>query len=442
MAQQGGNIDFTRDEVVVLYDAYREILQRTSSFSKTDPAVQLLSETFRGLGIHPGAEQDPRFRSAEGIAGRLRTIHRVHEGILNKQKLLLLNEVVAVYRDDPVGLSRDAAAILSRNCVRYWWVNQNKTFKHEYEGGYLWSPKRSKGDRRNPFYDFMLGVQPGDVIFSFAGTVIPAISIAQSTAYEFPKPVEFGNTGQNWEKVGWKVTLRYFPLANAIRPADHMDVLAPLLPDKYSPLQASGRGKEFYLTTVPESLAQALIGLIGAEAKELVGVNRVADSPFEQPDQATRDLDEWEDRVADAIQEDGTLDSTEKKALVKARRGQGLFKKNVRMIESRCRITKVDRIQHLIASHCKPWRDCETNSERLDGENGLLLTPTMDHLFDRGYISFEGQGKLLVSPVAHKESMVRMGIDPGVRVDVGAFSEGQRNYLEYHRNQVFLEARK
>ena len=74
----------------------------------------------------------------------------------------------------------------------------------------MWSPKRSKGDRRNPFYEFMLGVQPGDIVFSFAGTVIPAIGVAQSTAYEFPKPIEFGASGKNWERVGWKVAIRYF----------------------------------------------------------------------------------------------------------------------------------------------------------------------------------------------------------------------------------------
>jgi len=50
----------------------------------------------------------------------------------------------------------------------------------------------------------------------------------------------------------------------------------------------------------------------------------------------------------------------------------------------------VDRPEHLRASHCKPWCDCESNEERLNGENGLLLTPSIDHLFDRGFISFEG----------------------------------------------------
>jgi putative restriction endonuclease len=58
---------------------------------------------------------------------------------------------------------------------------------------------------------------------------------------------------------------------------------------------------------------------------------------------------------------------------------------------------------NFFASHIKPW--CEsTNEERLNGENGLLLTPSIDHLFDRGFISFEDNGELLISDVAHKES--------------------------------------
>jgi len=57
----------------------------------------------------------------------------------------------------------------------------------------------------------------------------------------------------------------------------------------------------------------------------------------------------------------------------------------------------VDRPEHLIASHCKPWRDCDNFYERLDGENGLLLTPIINHLFDREFIGFESSGRLVVT---------------------------------------------
>ncbi len=108
-------------------------------------------------------------------------------------------------------------------------------------------------------------------------------------------------------------------------------------------------------------------------------------------------------------------------------------------VETHCRVTGVDRIEHLRASHCKPWRD-SSDAERLDGENGLLLTPSIDHLFDRGFISFEKNGTLIVSPIAHRRSLERMGIPVGERVNVGGFSDGQKRYLEFHRERVFLEA--
>jgi putative restriction endonuclease len=113
--------------------------------------------------------------------------------------------------------------------------------------------------------------------------------------------------------------------------------------------------------------------------------------------------------------------------------------KRVTRIEDRCRITGVSNLTHLIASHCKPWRD-SSNEERLDGENGVLLTPNIDHLFDRGFIGFECSGELIVSPVAHRPSLQTMGIETEHRVNVGAFTEGQKHFLEFHRNSVLLKA--
>src|SRR3982750_1519858 len=79
--------------------------------------------------------------------------------------------------------------------MRYWWVNQNQTYRHEVTGGYLWSPKRNANGARNPFYESMRGVAPGDLIFSFMDTRILAIGIAQSYCLEGPKPLEFGTSG-------------------------------------------------------------------------------------------------------------------------------------------------------------------------------------------------------------------------------------------------------
>jgi hypothetical protein len=93
--------------------------------------------------------------------------------------------------------------------VRFWWVNQNQTYRHEVTGGYLWSPKRKRGGQLNPFYEFMREVAPGDLVFSFADTRIRAFGLAQSYAYEAPKPPEFGRVGHNWDEIGWRVEVTF-----------------------------------------------------------------------------------------------------------------------------------------------------------------------------------------------------------------------------------------
>ena len=321
--------------------------------------------------------------------------------------------------------------------VRYWWVNQNQTYRHEVHGNYLWSPKRKANQARNPFYDFMREVSPGDVVFSFSDTVVRAIGIAVSHAYEAPKPLEFGRAGAYWDTIGWRLDVRFSELRLPIRPAEHMSVLAPLLPDRYAPLRSNGAGlQSVYLTHLSEILAAALIDLLGAEARSLVLGSRVAD---EAPIATAIGLVEWEEHELSRVHSDTTMSETERQAIVLARRGQGLFKQRVMQIERACRITGVTSEEHLRASHCKPWRDA-TNEERLDGKNGLLLTPSIDHLFDRGFIGFEDGGRLIISPVAHRESLQRMGIESQRALNVGTFSSGQQHYLEFHRTNVLLKS--
>lgn len=140
--------------------------------------------------------------------------------------------------------------------MRYWWVNQKQTYRHEVPGGYMWSPKRKSNGHRNPFYEFMREVAPGDIVFSFADGLVKAIGAAVSHGYESPKPLEFGEVGAYWNVVGWRVDVQFRELKHAIRPADYMDVLGRHLPRRYAPLQPSGHGlQSVYLTELPESFA-------------------------------------------------------------------------------------------------------------------------------------------------------------------------------------------
>jgi len=184
-------------------------------------------------------------------------------------------------------------------------------------------------------------------------------------------------------------------------------------------------------------MANVLISLIGNDVIEQA---RRQALPFHEG--SRQDLDEQdrqEQEIEDAIRSDAALETTERTALIKARKGQGLFRDRVRAIEPRCRVTGVANPAHLIASHIKPWRR-GTNCERLDGNNGLMLAPHIDHLFDDGFISFADNGLLLISPVADLNALRQMGVPVDYAFNAGRFTAEQLVYLECHRDEVFKRA--
>ncbi len=134
-----------------------------------------------------------------------------------------------------------------------------------------------------------------------------------------------------------------------------------------------------YLAEVSQELADLLMLL---SHRDLTGLIRDLEDPRDDEDDEDIQLE---------IQSKQLEGDLEKIQLIKARRGQGLFKANVRLYETECRVTHVRSIKHLRASHIKPWKDSDDH-EKIDGANGLLLAPHVDHLFDRGLISFSGEG--------------------------------------------------
>lgn len=323
--------------------------------------------------------------------------------------------------------------------MRFWWVNHNQTFRHEFEGGYIWSPKRKSDGSRNRYYDFLREVTPGDLIFSYASTRIQGAGFATSYCYTCPRPAEFGHIGKSWDMIGWRVDVTFNRLPERIRPKDHLGLLRPFLErEPFAPLQLTGDGlQHIYLTSISESLAQVILGLSGADALAFTS-QTLQDAERPLVERELTGLQEWEDIEQNRILE-SEIPETTRSSLIRARIGQGTFKERVARIEHACRITYVTNPTHLIGSHIKPWRE-STNEERLHGGNGLLLTPTADHLFDRGFISFEDNGEVIISPVADQESLKRMGLDPERPPRPQPFNCDQKHFLAHHRREVFLAA--
>ena len=136
-----------------------------------------------------------------------------------------------------------------------------------------------------------------------------------------------------------------------------------------------------------------------------------------------------------------SLKETERDALVKSRVGQGVFRKQlIEKYNSSCIITGINEKRLLIASHIKPWA-VSTNEERLSSENGLLLSPTFDKLFDCGLITFADTGKIIISSQISSEVVGKLHISKDDVFDLKP-SQQMRQNLEYHRDVVFASQKR
>jgi putative restriction endonuclease len=306
--------------------------------------------------------------------------------------------------------------------MKFWWVNHKQTVKKELGGGYIWSPKANKLGHFNQGYYNLTLVRPGDVIFSYAHTLVRAVGIVESNCVASAIPDEFGRTGEQWNPDGYLVKIFWLELDRPMSPKTVIEQFQHLLPVKHSPLQQNGNGNQsIYLAEISVALGEMLLGLIARTNTDVIdGLDDVQ----------TRMVTDAEEREIAAA----PIKETEKTQLIKARIGQGIYRQRLLQIEKRCRLTGVSDIKFLIASHIKPWR-LSDNLEKLDGNNGLLLSPHVDCLFDKGWLSFKNNGDVLwaVPPVT----------DPTVAIwrlspsNVGSFNLEQKHYLDFHRDVIF-----
>ena len=265
---------------------------------------------------------------------------------------------------------------------------------------------------------------PGNFVLSYAHGRVGHVGVITGRVIHEGKPVSFGSTGQYWSNDGWWLPVNWTPLPNPFTPKTRIDLIRQWLPERYSPIRlSSGEGNQgaylaeissdLFFYVISQSDAAVAIDLLGAEL----------------------DIDQKvPERLAERAPDLG--DSTQQQ-VIQARRGQGLFRFRVSQLEPACRVTKITTPGLLIASHMKPWSSCATTSERLDGANGLLLTPHVDKLFDKGLIGFTDTGAILKSDWLKQDDVRRLGLEAALQQNVGAFSAAQLPYLEHHRNQVF-----
>ena len=123
---------------------------------------------------------------------------------------------------------------------------------------------------------------------------------------------------------------------------------------------------------------------------------------------------------------------TERKGLVTSRVGQGFYRQElIKKFDNKCAVTGINLEEILIASHIIPWRH-SNDEERLDVENGILLSPLYDALFDKNLISFQDNGDIIISKQIQDTELISL-IDINANIKI---AEGMKKYLINHRSQL------
>lgn len=127
------------------------------------------------------------------------------------------------------------------------------------------------------------------------------------------------------------------------------------------------------------------------------------------------------------------VDGASKKAIIDVRINQGIFRDLLLKKYNRCCLCEVENPTLLIASHIKPWVESEPE-EKLDVDNGFLMCPNHDKLFDKGYITFDDDGKIIISDRLTENDRVFLNVNSRMHIKL---TESNKKYLKFHREKVF-----
>lgn len=124
---------------------------------------------------------------------------------------------------------------------------------------------------------------------------------------------------------------------------------------------------------------------------------------------------------------------TERNGIVLSRVGQGYYREQLlKKWNYKCAVTGSSLTNILIASHIVPWKNA-TDEERLNANNGILLSPNYDALFDKGLITFNDDGSIVFSDIISSKELIALGIDKNASIKV---NEEMKPFLKKHRNSL------
>ncbi|MBX3499892.1 MAG: HNH endonuclease [Alphaproteobacteria bacterium] len=294
--------------------------------------------------------------------------------------------------------------------MAYWWLNQNEDEIDFWDEELIVVPRRDKLGKTAPGFMTAAAMKPGDLGFAFVGGDLEAVFAVVGPGEE--EVVELGSDHQR--RPARIVPGRFFDLPTPLAFESLSTLLRGALPIVESPLQPGNERAETRVFPIGEGVAQRLIHAM--LAGDPVAGGAVGEA------------------MATALGA-GERDDEAVEALVAARLGAGKFGEEVRALwRDTCAATGTTNPGLVIVAPIKPWV-LASDEERLDPQNGLLLTPTWHVAFSHGLIAFEDDGMVMLARHLDAEDARRAGIDPEFRLAIKG--ERQAAYLAAHRAALF-----
>ncbi|MET0265882.1 MAG: HNH endonuclease signature motif containing protein [Duganella sp.] len=297
--------------------------------------------------------------------------------------------------------------------MEFYWVNIGATHKTVIDQHFLWAPKSSVNKVGNEvtrlFWDNVGKVRQGDIIFCCYDQRISFLAIADGDSYTEERPIarSFGE----WDAIGNRVDVQIVELDRRVHRDEISSEFIARFNNRSVPSLFSNQAtlNQIYMAHLPADAGMFLLEAVNQTAR--------CEEAF----------------ISSGSSEPAKISATTREALVMARVGQGRFRADlIKRWGGKCALTGLQNVNLMVASHINSWA-LSNNVERLDVDNGLLLAPHIDRLFDQGLISFSGDGMLQISPNLSGDDRLIFGLDKFTRIMT--LSGGNLSYLERHRKR-------
>jgi putative restriction endonuclease len=296
--------------------------------------------------------------------------------------------------------------------MRFFWVNIGGSYKESINGNFLWAPNTTKDGKTTPTHWANIGkVEKGDVIFCCYNKEVKFVAQATKDAYDSDRPES--RTFKPWNTLGKKVEYTiihhdtdtpYLALQEKFGISISNQAIPPLFTVK-------GRLQQMYMHELSAELGEQLIAFLGVSPSLITPT-----APF---------------AIANG--------PTTKTALIDVRVGQNLFRNAlINHWDGKCALTGLDNNELLIASHIKPWRACD-NNERVNPNNGFLLSAHIDKLFDTGMISFDDNGRVIRSTQVTATTVATLSLNKYTKLRATNLHAETQEFLRWHRENILRQ---